>query len=81
MRVQGVRRLHIGEVVTILRIRAGLGAAELADLVNWPVSRIEALEQSKPEAIPTRAEAVELANALDVDPQMILVAVPNDKSE
>lgn len=70
------RPLAFGEVLTILRNRQGLSPAELADLVDWPLPQIQAIEAMRCEDQITEAEAIELAKALDIDPRLLTVAVP-----
>jgi transcriptional regulator with XRE-family HTH domain len=70
--------MTFGEVLTILRNRQGLTVEELADLVDWKPHRIRSLEQGTEYEAPTKAEAVKLAEALDVDPRLLTVAVPRE---
>jgi len=71
-----VRRLSFGEVLGIFLVKRQLTPWELAELVGWPVTRIYALERNEETAPPTKAEAEELAEALDINPKLLTVAVP-----
>ena len=73
---QGARLLTFGEVLTILRARQRLSVAELAELMGWPISQVQAIERGHHEGYITQAEAVKLAEALDVDPKLLTAAVP-----
>lgn len=70
------RLLTFGEVLTILRARQRLSIEELAELMGWPISQIQAIERGYHEGDITQAEAVKLAEALDVDPKLLTAAVP-----
>lgn len=70
------RLLSFGEALGFLRSQQRLTIDELGDLVGWPGVQIQAIEEGRHEHDITRAEAAELAKALDVDPKMLTVAVP-----
>lgn len=59
--------MTFGEVLTILRKRAGLSIEELAYLVDWHPHRIRAFEYGTQHEPPTNAEA------LDVDSKLLTV--------
>jgi len=71
-----VKRLSFGEVLAIFRIKRRLTPWELSELVGWPVTRIDALERNDETAPPTKAEAEDLAKALDIKSDLLTVAVP-----
>lgn len=72
---QVARRLTFGEVLGICRAKQGLTHEELAELVGWPAWRIRSLETWDQGAV-TDTEVLQLAEALDIDPKLLKVAVP-----
>jgi len=74
-KLRGPRLMSFGEVLTILRNRQSLTVNELAELVGWPAVQIRAIEDGAILDLPTKADALKLAKALDVDPKLLTVAV------
>jgi hypothetical protein len=77
---RAARRLKFGAVLRVLRARQQLTPAELAALVDWPTWRVEMIELGDGESL-TKAEALELAEALDIDPRLLMVAYPDGEGK